>query len=519
MSLRLPLAALLGLLAGSVHAQTAPIPPQEFALQTFEPAPAGDGFFAVPDAAFPGSGVPAVGLVISGAADPLTLRLNGETIPGGTIVHRQVWAFAQASVGVGDRLLLDLAVPVALYQSGSAPFPGMAEVASSGVGDFKLGARLALGRALGAAFALGGELWLPTGSPDAFMSDGTARAQLKLVASRTFGPLDVSADLGALYRKSLDAGYTTVGPALTYGAGAAWRLGDFRVGPELFGRWQFEGTAVSPLEALLGAHWRSGRLDAGLGVGTGLNLAPGAAPLRILARLTWWPDPTDPAAAAEAKAYAAARAEVEAAAAAQQAEAARAAADRAAADRAASERAEAARLAGAAAAATAVVAAPAPDRDADGIPDPADACPEQAGVASSDAARHGCPSAPTTALVALTKDRIQILQAVAFEPGKAVLLPESAELLRQVAAVLAAHPELTAVRVEGHTDSSGAEESNLKLSRRRAEAVKAWLVQPGGIDAGRLEAAGYGSRRPLAPNDSATGRAKNRRVEFHILGP
>jgi hypothetical protein len=248
---RLPLAAaLLCLAAAPAQAQTAPVPPQEFALQTFEPAPAGDGFFSVPDATVPGAGVPAVGLVVSGAAQPLTLRLNGATIPGGVIVHRQVWAFAQASVGVGDRLLFDLAVPVALYQSGSAPLAGMTEVASTGVGDFKLGARLALGRAVGTAFALGGDLWLPTGSQDAFMSDGSARAQLKLLASRSVGPVDLSADLGLLYREYRDVGYTSVGSALSYGAGAAWRLGAFRVGPELFGRWQFEGTRQSPLEAL-----------------------------------------------------------------------------------------------------------------------------------------------------------------------------------------------------------------------------------------------------------------------------
>jgi hypothetical protein len=112
---------------------------------------------------------------------------------------------------------------------------------------------------------------------------------------------------------------------------------------------------------------------------------------------------------------------------------------------------EAARVA-AAAPAAAVAVAPASDRDGDGILDPVDACPEQVGVASAEPTRHGCVAPAAPALVTLTKDRIEILQAVAFELGKDVLKPESGALLRQVAAVLAAHPELVKVRVEGHTD-------------------------------------------------------------------
>jgi outer membrane protein OmpA-like peptidoglycan-associated protein len=86
-----------------------------------------------------------------------------------------------------------------------------------------------------------------------------------------------------------------------------------------------------------------------------------------------------------------------------------------------------------------------------------------------------------------------------------------------VARILAQHTELTRIRVEGHTDNVGGKSYNQDLSQRRARAVVRALVQRG-IAAGRLEAQGYGFDRPVASNATAAGRAKNRRVEFTILG-
>jgi len=74
------------------------------------------------------------------------------------------------------------------------------------------------------------------------------------------------------------------------------------------------------------------------------------------------------------------------------------------------------------------------------------------------------------------------------------------------------------VAIEGHTDNVGAHDHNVDLSQRRAQQVMAWLVAHD-IDASRLEAHGYGPDRPIGPNTSAAGRARNRRVEFHILDP
>jgi outer membrane protein OmpA-like peptidoglycan-associated protein len=82
--------------------------------------------------------------------------------------------------------------------------------------------------------------------------------------------------------------------------------------------------------------------------------------------------------------------------------------------------------------------------------------------------------------------------------------------------VLKEHPEIARIAVDGHTDNVGQDKANLALSRRRAIAVVRWLVEHG-IDERRLEARGFGQRRPIADTKTAEGLSKNRRVEFQIL--
>lgn len=106
---------------------------------------------------------------------------------------------------------------------------------------------------------------------------------------------------------------------------------------------------------------------------------------------------------------------------------------------------------------------------------------------------------------------------VHFEFGEAGLLPVSEESLRAVAAVLRRYPALR-VEIGGHTDAVSSDAFNLALSERRALSVASFLVDAG-VDAGRLRAAGYGEGRPVATNETETGRALNRRVEFRVLNP
>jgi len=104
--------------------------------------------------------------------------------------------------------------------------------------------------------------------------------------------------------------------------------------------------------------------------------------------------------------------------------------------------------------------------------------------------------------------------AVLFATGQSTLLPIAEDRLREVAKALKETPR-GAVTVEGHTDSVGSPAANEELSRRRAEAVRAFLLTQG-VEPDRVRAVGLGQSRPIADNRSPEGRANNRRVEIVV---
>ena len=109
-----------------------------------------------------------------------------------------------------------------------------------------------------------------------------------------------------------------------------------------------------------------------------------------------------------------------------------------------------------------------------------------------------------------------ILYGIRFDSNSAVPRPESAETLNQLLALMRDQPALGLV-IEGHTDSQNTDEFNRKLSEDRARAVVGWLVK-NGVAASRLQPVGHGESRPVADNDTAEGRALNRRVEVQAIG-
>ena len=119
------------------------------------------------------------------------------------------------------------------------------------------------------------------------------------------------------------------------------------------------------------------------------------------------------------------------------------------------------------------------------------------------------PPAPTSEKVTFAADAL-------FDFDKAVLKPEGKAKLTELAAKLK-DVNLEAVVATGHTDSIGKAEYNQKLSVRRAESVKAFLVSSG-IAADRVYTSGKGATQPVADNKTAAGRAKNRRVEIEVVG-
>ena len=106
-----------------------------------------------------------------------------------------------------------------------------------------------------------------------------------------------------------------------------------------------------------------------------------------------------------------------------------------------------------------------------------------------------------------------VTHGILFDTDSDQLKPESAAVIRSIARGLETNPALKLL-IEGHTDSTGNADRNLDLSKRRAEAVKAVLVSQFTVDAGRLTTAGLGATKPMDSNDTPTGRAQNRRVEF-----
>ncbi len=111
--------------------------------------------------------------------------------------------------------------------------------------------------------------------------------------------------------------------------------------------------------------------------------------------------------------------------------------------------------------------------------------------------------------------KLEITQNIQFEPSGAKLRPESLPVLDEVVSILKERPAIE-LMIVGHTDNVGGPAANMHLSQQRAEAVKAYLVSKG-ITASRIEAAGRGASEPIAANDTESGRAANRRVEFLIV--
>lgn len=107
------------------------------------------------------------------------------------------------------------------------------------------------------------------------------------------------------------------------------------------------------------------------------------------------------------------------------------------------------------------------------------------------------------------------IYGIYFNSGKATVKPESFPIIDQIVNFLNEHPALR-VEIEGHTDNTGSDKTNMNLSQKRAENIMKEIVKKG-IDPSRLEAKGYGSSRPIADNNTASGRTQNRRVTIKKL--
>ncbi len=504
-----------------------------------EPAPAGDLSFVVEHADVRGHLLPSARLVVDYARGPLVLRSAAEELD--PVVLDQTFFHALASISLFYRATLSLDVPFSITQAGSAPPSGDAfprAGVGAAFGDVRLGARVRLAGGLdekgeGAALGVAASLWLPTGT-DGYAGDGAVRGRLALVAEGTGKRLHGAFSGGLRTRPAVALPGllpTRVGTSLTFGLAAGFFVDGARslvIGGELSAELPFLGGArlldprATAGQALVTGHYRinGGPLEVGLALGPGLGDGAGSADVRVLALLGYAPEKAKPPPDRDN-------------------------------DGIPDKNDACLDLVGVESPDPLLHGCPEPppDRDGDAIPDENDACPRAAGEATFVRKTHGCPkdtdgdgvpdkkdACPTEPgpkppqgkgcpmpkepdpepVATLASQEIVLSQEVQFETGTAILRAESDGVLGEVARVLAAHPEVVRVEVQGHTDDTGPPDVNRKLGQERAERVVEWLVRRG-IHRARLAPKGYGSDKPIADNTMEEGRTKNRRVEFRIL--
>ena len=151
------------------------------------------------------------------------------------------------------------------------------------------------------------------------------------------------------------------------------------------------------------------------------------------------------------------------------------------------------------------------DDDADGLMNPEDQCPQQPETRNGYQDGDGCPDEVPPELADLTG----IMEGVNFDTDSDRIKTDGRENLDRAVEILKKYPDLR-VEVSGHTDSKGGYRYNVDLSQRRADSVKQYMVDAG-VDGSRIETRGAGPDEAIDTNETAEGRARNRRIEFKLL--
>jgi outer membrane protein OmpA-like peptidoglycan-associated protein len=431
--------------------------------------------------------------------EPLVLVTNGVRL--GTVVRHRTTAHLSAAYGLGDRLELGLQVPLLLQQRGD-------DLTGRGVpkplGGTALGTPLALLRLKLLAqrdghpvdLSVGAQAGPRLGSAAALARE--LRATPSLMVGRGFGPVRAALDLGMLLRSrtvlSQDARVQDeVGHALRLGAALATTGRGVRAETAFIASVPLRREGYS-VEALAGLRLpMSAASEAYAMAGLGYGNAPGTPDFRLLLGVAY---------------------------------------DRPALSSGADNRdtpptvpmLEAQALDGQAPPEVERESPPPeeePEREEYAIAEPAmDSSQELQGdcpdLPDADGIR-GCPT-DGGELASIMQNRIELKHSLYFDFGKATLQARSFPLLDQVANLVAHHPEIFTLGIEGHTDDRGSLEYNRGLSLRRAGTVRDYLVKKG-IEPDRLEARGFGEERPIQTNLTQEGRTANRRVEFVIEPP
>ncbi|HEY7957049.1 MAG TPA: OmpA family protein [Polyangia bacterium] len=501
-----------------------------FETDLFHPTDTANGYFSV-DGAFPVRHLGfTAGLFGTWAHQPLVLRdPMGNVPPGGEVIGDQIGMDLVGSFGLFDRLELGIDLPFIPYQSTDDSLVGLpGGIHATGLGDLRLDLKVLIypvelkgGNRIGLSLVAG--LRIPTGDSTSFLGQDGVSGYPRLVAEWKNHRAGIAINFGAILRSTRSFDDLYISHQLAYGvAGQVGIFGGLSAIGELTG---LVGVGLpadrsgllaseAPLEFALGGryHWPIG-FEVSLAGGTGLTRGYGSPDGRIFLGVRYQSPARAPAPNKIAPPHPIAKPHP---------------------------------VAAHPITPPPIAAHPLapPDADHDGIPDARDRCPKLAGVQENDGCPDvdsdgdglvdrldkcpfdveiyngnqdddGCPDAgPELARIGDTQ--IVIEQPILFGKG-ARLEPRSLKVIGVVARLLTLHPEITRVRVEGHTDNRGSALDNLDLSRARAAAVRRVLVEDDHIDGKRLTAVGYGPDKPIADNRTEAGRAKNRRIEFTIV--
>jgi len=499
------------------HAQGDPLQ----AVDRLEAAERGSEWFVNESLDLRGNVRPSAGYVLSFAHRSLVTP-SGDRAP----LENEALLHVGGSLVLVDRVRLALDLPFQVYADGEDGLDGGAMTPApekeGGVGDLRLGADVRLFGRHGESVtaAIGVQAWAPTGEKSQWTSDGVFRARPRVLVSGDAGAFVWAAQAGLFLRSRGE-----IGGAVAGGVRVARAL---VVGPELVASTVVADAfrkRATPVEGIVGAHWLvDGTARIGIGVGGGFGEGIGAPAWRAIFGVEWAPElpkakkprpgpPGDPDHAGEPDAdhdgipdaLDACPNVVGIHTSDPRTRGCPPDADGDGID----DLADACPTApGLQTSDPQTNGCPDRDRDGDGIADDLDACPDERGAPDVDPHRHGCPQA------FVRGDRIELLDPIAWTPGTAVLAATDVNeaLLTAVLSVLLKLPSSRSLRIEGHTDRAG----DRRLSGARAAAVGRWLVEHG-IDAGRITTEGVGGDRPIATNETESGRAANRRVELHLV--
>ena len=513
----------IALASATAHAQA----PANLSVQQFSPAPGGElNYMHVEGSHTLGHLRPSLGMALNHAYQPLVLAndTTGEVI---NLLEHQTQIDLVGAIGLGDKVQLGVALPVTVHQTaGQDP---LREVQATAMGDVRFIPKVnLLNSGKGVQLALAGAVSLPTGDSEELQGEDGPTVEPRAILEYHFTErLRGGLNAGYRVRKTGDYRGLPLGNEVTYGAGMAYDVTPerFTLVAETYGRAAADPDTrlaidTLPLEATLGGRFSPARGHS-ISVGTGPGLSEGygsptwrtyigyaltdigpgdkdgdgifdnedrcptdpedrdgfedldGCPDNDNDRDGLWDnvdrcpdDPEDPDNWQDDD------------------------------------------------------GCPDPDNDGDRIVDVVDACPMKPEVYNGFEDGDGCPDdvvkVVETDNVKVTAGKVVILQKVHFDVNKASIKAISWNILDEVAHVLVNNPQLTRVRIEGHTDSDGGEDYNLELSNNRSNAVRLYLIGRG-VPAERLEAQGFGETVPVVANDGRHNKAINRRVEFTIV--